>query len=61
MYIKPDFNGIFLNLTDECNLRCRYCFVAKHPHYMTLQTAKDAINMLVEIYDRDPKKRIKQV
>ena len=26
---------ICLNLTDNCNLACRYCFVEQHPHYMT--------------------------
>lgn len=36
-----------LNLTDDCNLRCVYCFVEQHPHYMTLQTAKDAVDFLV--------------
>lgn len=36
-----------LNITDACNLACRYCFVAQQPHFMTLDTAKDAVNFLV--------------
>lgn len=38
---------ICLNLTDSCNLACRYCFVEQHPHYMSLQTAKDSIDFLM--------------
>ena len=33
--------NIMLNVTDDCNLACRYCFVEQHPHYMSLDTAKD--------------------
>lgn len=36
-----------LNLTDACNLACKYCFVAQKPHYMTLETAKVAVDYLV--------------
>ncbi len=35
-----------LNITDNCNLACRYCFVEQHPHNMSLQTAKDALQYL---------------
>lgn len=35
-----------LNLTDACNLACRYCFVEQHPHYMSLETAKRAADFL---------------
>lgn len=35
-----------LNLTDNCNLACRYCFVEQHPHDMPLQVAKDTIDYL---------------
>lgn len=38
---------ICLNLTDACNLRCKYCFVQQQPHYMELQTAKDIVDWLV--------------
>ena len=36
------------NLTDACNLECRYCFVAQQPHFMTLETAKDGVKWLVK-------------
>lgn len=38
--------NICLNVTDDCNLQCRYCFVKQHPNYMTLDVAKDAVNFL---------------
>ena len=36
-----------LNLTDACNLACKYCFVEQHPHYMTYQIAQDAIDFYI--------------
>lgn len=30
--------GMLLNLTDQCNLRCYYCFVDHAPHYMSFET-----------------------
>ena len=35
-----------LNVTDNCNLQCKYCFTEQHPHYMTLDTAKDIVDYL---------------
>lgn len=40
--------NICLNLTDACNLRCKYCFVKQKPHYMELDTAKDIVDWLVQ-------------
>ena len=40
--------NVCLNLTDACNLACRYCFVEQHPHYMTLDTAKAAVDWLFD-------------
>lgn len=42
----PLITSAFLNVTDSCNLACKYCFVNKQPHHMTLQTAKDAVDFL---------------
>lgn len=42
----PKITSAFLNLTNACNLACRYCFVEQKPEYITLQTAKDAANFL---------------
>lgn len=33
---------VCLNLTEECNCNCIYCFTEHYPHYMTLDVAKDA-------------------
>ena len=37
---------ICLNVTEECNLACRYCFTEHHPNFITLQVAKDAATWL---------------
>ena len=38
--------NVCLNVTDDCNLHCRYCFVEQHPHYMTLQVAIDSVKYI---------------
>lgn len=48
-------NGI-INITDDCNLQCKYCFVEQHPHYITLQTAKDIADFLYQ--NAQKKKRL---
>lgn len=40
-----------LNLTDNCNLACVYCFVQQKPHYMTLDVAKKAVDFIVNNYN----------
>lgn len=40
------FTSICLNVTNDCNLQCRYCFVEQKPEYMTLQVAMDAVDFL---------------
>jgi uncharacterized protein len=37
-----------LHLTDECNMACRYCYVRQNTHYMTLETAKAAVDLAAE-------------
>ena len=39
---------ICLNVTEACNLACRYCFTEHHPNFMTLQVAKDTAKWLHE-------------
>lgn len=53
-----DIKNLTLNLTDDCNLKCRYCFVIQNPNYMSLQVAKDAVDLLIKYnkqlqYDND--------
>lgn len=50
-YIVPNIGHIWLNVTDACNLRCRYCFVEQHPHYMSWEVAKDSIDLLSKCKD----------
>lgn len=49
-YLKDDYSlptCICLNLTDDCNLACKYCFVQQKPHYMTFEVAKDAVEFIM--------------
>ena len=39
---------VCLNLTDSCNLACKYCFVQQKPHFMTLDTAKKAVDWIIK-------------
>ena len=43
--------ALMLNVTDNCNLACRYCFVEQHPHNMTLDTAKKALHYIYNNFD----------
>lgn len=40
----PKIIGGFLNLTQKCNLKCKYCFVVQRPLEMDYKTAKDAVD-----------------
>ena len=39
---------ICLNVTDDCNLACKYCFVQQKPHYMTLDVAKKSVDFIIK-------------
>ena len=43
-----------INVTDECNLRCEYCFTNPHPTVMKLETGIAAIRWLVNNYEQLP-------
>lgn len=43
----PKISSVFLNVTNACNLACRYCFVEQHPGYMSIEVAKDAVRFLI--------------
>lgn len=47
-YKKLNFSSVVLSVTDECNLRCKYCFVNHQPHYMELDVAKKVIDIFKE-------------
>lgn len=40
----PKICGGFLNVTQKCNLACKYCFVKQKPMEMDFKTAKDAVD-----------------
>ena len=46
MYSHP--YSIALNLTNDCNLACKYCFVEQKPEYMTLDIAKQAVDYAIK-------------
>jgi uncharacterized protein len=39
-----------MNITDDCNLRCKYCFTHPHPTTMSLETGIEAVKWLTENY-----------
>ena len=41
-----------INITDECNLRCKYCFTHPNPTVMKLDTGIAAIQWLVSNYEK---------
>lgn len=44
-----------LNITDACNMRCKYCFVEHNPHTMNYETAKKTVDWLVQNYEKQIK------
>lgn len=40
--------SVFLNLTQACNLRCKYCFVQQKPASITYEVAKDAVHFVAQ-------------
>lgn len=47
-----------INLTDECNNRCPYCFVCFQKNYMSYETAEQAAFFLLENNERNKEKTI---
>lgn len=47
-----------VNITDQCNLRCKYCFVNHNPSRMTLETARQTAEYLLKNgqYNKEGKK-----
>lgn len=44
----PKITSAFFILTNQCNLKCKYCFVNQNVERMSYQTALDATNFLIE-------------
>lgn len=43
----PRLHTLFLGVTEDCNMRCRYCFVHHTPARMTVDTAMKALYFLL--------------
>ena len=43
---RPPIHAV-INITNQCNLRCDYCFVHPNPNYMSLSTGQDIVNWIV--------------
>ena len=48
MNFLKNIDTIILSITDECNLRCKYCFVKKHPNYITFDKCKQIVDLITE-------------
>lgn len=40
--------SVFLNVTQACNLRCKYCFVQQAPRTMTYEECRDAVHFVAQ-------------
>lgn len=49
---------VWLHLTNDCNFRCKYCFVDKNPEKMSLPQLKHSVDKIVETALRHKIKRI---
>ena len=52
----PRLHTLFLGVTEDCNMRCRYCFVHHNPARMTFDTAMKALYFLLAQCDPKSKK-----
>lgn len=46
--MKYNFLAVVINITQGCNLRCKYCQVAKNPKVMTKETLKKALDWVLK-------------
>lgn len=44
---RPPVTDLMVYLTEECNLRCSYCFVHKKPRHMSRETVLKALRFLL--------------
>lgn len=44
----PLITSVFLNVTNACNLACRYCFVEQRPNFMSYEMAKRTADFLIK-------------
>jgi uncharacterized protein len=56
--LKPTHLGVWLHITNQCNLRCTYCYVAKSQEKMSDETVKKTVN---KIFQSAVKHKIKKI
>lgn len=63
---KPDYKyrvsnvlGVWLHITNKCNLRCRYCYLEKSSEDMDYPTAKRVVDACYRSAEKHKKKTIK--
>lgn len=56
---KPTQLGVWLHLTNQCNLRCTYCYVWKSSEYMSANTSDQAIKKIIQDGKKEGFKKIK--
>ena len=44
----PAIRKLELVLTEDCNLRCHYCWIPKRPEYMSWEVAKRALDFFIQ-------------
>lgn len=54
----PRLHTLFLGVTEDCNMRCRYCFVQHNPARMSLDTAMKALYFLIAQKDPNSKRNL---
>ena len=64
-FVTSEFNAennelvSWLHLTDACNLRCDYCYVARHGRAMSVEIAQKSVEMLYRAAQRHGFKSVK--
>ncbi|MHB8789203.1 MAG: PapB family radical SAM/SPASM ranthipeptide maturase [Desulfobulbaceae bacterium] len=53
---KHPLKAIMMLVTEQCNLRCDYCYVSKKPERMSLEIAKKSVDFLIAHADPSSKK-----
>lgn len=48
MYLEKTIRSLKLSITSECNINCEYCFVDKSKKEMSVRTAENAVDLLME-------------
>ncbi len=63
MPTEPKFSLMYLVITEECNLRCNYCFVEGNlqhrPSFMDQETCRKAIDLFVDVVNPEQEQKVR--